>query len=252
MSPVPPHPTLTRYYAKDDERDGAVRKLFDAGAPHYEWVCWLMSMGTGEGYRGRVLRDAGLTSGMRLLDVAAGTGLVLRSAAEIVGPDGLAVGLDPSSGMLQECRARSGAPLLQARGEQLPFGPASFDMVSMGYALRHVPDLVALFSEYRRVLRPGGRVVIMEIAQPATAVGRRLNRLFLQTVVPRIAQFSTGRREARTMMDYFWDTIENCVPPEVILSALAQAGLDTPTRRVTGGGVLSEYLATAPPASGRL
>ena len=70
---VPPHPTLTKYYASAEERDAAVRKLFDAGARDYELVCWLMSMGTGESYRGQVLKEAGLSDGMRLLDVATGT-----------------------------------------------------------------------------------------------------------------------------------------------------------------------------------
>lgn len=240
---VPPHPTLTKYYASDEERDRAVRQLFDAGAADYEWVCWLMSMGTGEGYRRQVLQEAGLAAGHRLLDVATGTGLVLRSGADLVGATGLAIGLDPSAGMLRENRTRGSAPLVQARGEHLPFGAASFDMVSMGYALRHVPDLVALFAEYRRVLRPGGRLVVLEVAQPTSAVARRLNQLFLQTVVPRVAQLGTGRPEARRMMEYFWDTIEQCVPPAVILSALADTGF-TATRTVTGG-VLSQYLATA-------
>lgn len=242
---LPPHPTLTKYYASDDDRDDAVRRLFDSGAPDYEWVCWLMSMGTGESYRGQVLKEAGLAAGQRVLDVATGTGLVLRSAVEAVGAGGLAIGLDPSAGMLRECRARSSAPLVQARGEHLPFGDACFDLVSMGYALRHVPDLVALFTEYRRVLRPGGRLVVLEITQPNTGMARHLNRLFLQTLVPRVAQLSTGRPEARRMMEYFWDTIEQCVPAEVILSALAATGFEA-TRTVTGG-VLSQYLATARP-----
>ena len=239
---VPPHPTLTKYYATADERDAAVRQLFDAGAKDYELVCWLMSMGTGDAYRCQVLRDSGMAAVMRVLDVATGTGLVLRSGTEIVGPTGLAIGLDPSTGMLHECRTRSQAPLVQARGEQLPFAGGQFDMVSMGYALRHVPDLLRLFNEYRRVLTPGGRVVILEVAQPESTIGRRLNKMFLQTIVPRIAQISTGRADAKRMMDYFWDTIEQCVPPDVILSALTRAGFEA-TRTVTGG-VLGQYLGT--------
>lgn len=238
-----PHPTLAKYYATDAERAGMVRRLFDSGAPHYEWVCWLMSLGTGEKYRAECLTKAGLTSGMRLLDVATGTGLVLRSAAAVTGPAGLAVGLDPSSGMLRECRAHCAAPLLQGRGEDLPFAAASFDMVSMGYGLRHVSDLNTLFAEYARVLKPGGRVTVLEITEPASAVARGLNRFFLRTVVPSVAYVSTGRQEARRMMDYFWDTIENCVPPDTILAALREAGFEHVTREVTGT-VLSQYLGT--------
>lgn len=242
---VRPHPTLPKYYDTDADRPAAVRDLFDAGAPHYEWVCRFMSLGTGERYRADSLASAGLTAGMRVLDVAAGTGLVLRSATTMVGPGGRAIGLDPSSGMLKECRAHCPAPVVQARGEHLPFAAGSFDMVTMGYALRHVSDLGTLFAEYARVLAPGGRVMVLELTEPRNAVARTLNRFFLQTVVPGIAHFSTGKKEARVMMDYFWDTIHHCVPPETILQSLRDAGFSAVTRTVRGS-VLSQYLATRP------
>jgi demethylmenaquinone methyltransferase / 2-methoxy-6-polyprenyl-1,4-benzoquinol methylase len=238
-----PHPRLSRYYARDEERPGFVKEVFDAGAPYYEWVCRIMSLGTGERYRRQALRDAGLGEGMRILDIAAGTGLVLRSANVLCGEKGLAVGLDPSRGMLRECRRTCAAPLLQARGEQLPFRSASFDMVSLGYGLRHMADLHALFGECSRVLKPGGRLLLLEITQPGSPLGRWLNRLYLRNVIPIVARMGTGATPARRMMDYFWDTVEKCVPPEVILKALLAGGFAEANRKVTAG-VLSEYLAT--------
>jgi demethylmenaquinone methyltransferase/2-methoxy-6-polyprenyl-1,4-benzoquinol methylase len=238
--PLPPHPQLDRYYSSEAERPGVVSDLFDEGAPHYEWICSVMSFGTGERYRRQALSDAGLGPGMRVLDVATGTGLVLRSATDLTGSSGLAVGLDPSGGMLRECRKNCPSPLLQGRGEHLPLADASFDMVSMGYGLRHVADLRALFAEYSRVLKPGGRLLLLEITQPQSAIGRWLNRLYLSTVVPGIARIGTRAAAASRMMEYFWDTIETCVPPDVILGALKDAGFSNATRRVTGG-VLSEY-----------
>ena len=110
LAPIPPHPKLERYYSREEERPAVVSEMFDAGAPHYEWICRVMSLGTGESYRKQTLRAAGLAAGMRHLDVATGTGLVLRSAAGLVGEQGLAVGLDPSRGMLQECRKACAAP----------------------------------------------------------------------------------------------------------------------------------------------
>jgi demethylmenaquinone methyltransferase/2-methoxy-6-polyprenyl-1,4-benzoquinol methylase len=245
MIPLRPHPTLDRYYGSESERPGIVSDMFDEGAPYYEWICRMMSLGTGERYRWRALRNSGLGPGMRVLDVATGTGLVLRAAVEMSGGTGLAVGLDPSGGMLRECRKSCAAPLLQGRGEHLPFANASFHMVSMGYGLRHAADLHALFAEYNRVLKPGGRVLLLEITQPRSSVGRWLNRLFLRNLVPGVTRVGTGAVAASRMMDYFWDTIETCVPPEVILDALENAGFPNATRSVTGG-ILSEYLGEKP------
>lgn len=242
--PLPPHPSLGHYYTRDSDRFGFVNKMFDEGAPYYEWICRVMSLGTGEQYRKRALEGAGLASGMRILDVATGTGLVLRSAAELSGRPGLAIGLDPSKGMLLECGKRCAAPLIQGRGEELPFASGHFDVVSMGYGLRHVADLHALFDEYRRVLKPGGRVLLLEITQPKSRVGQRLNALVFGTVIPRVARL-WGGRPAEQMMSYFWDTIENCVSPETILEALRRAGFPAASRKVTGG-ILSEYVGVRP------
>ena len=245
VAPIPPHPRLDRYYGSDSDRPAMVSDLFDEGAPYYEWICRVMSFGTGEQYRKQALREAGLAPGMRVLDVATGTGLVLRAAVEMCGHGGLAIGLDPSRGMLGECRKGCAAPLLQGRGEHLPFADASFDMVSMGYGLRHVADLRALFGEYRRVLKPGGRLLVLEITQPRSAVGRWANRFYLRTVVPTVTRIGTRAVAASRMMDYFWDTIETCVPPDVILKALRESGFPTARRKVTGG-VLSEFLGEKP------
>ena len=116
-------------------------------------------------------------------------------------------------------------------------------MVSLGYALRHLADLNALFGECRRVLKPGGRLLLLEITQPGSRLGRWLNRLYLRNVIPMVAGTGTGAVAARRMMEYFWDTVENCVPPEVILKALDESGFTEANRKVTGG-VLSEYRAT--------
>lgn len=240
--PLRPHPTLDRYYPTDRDRPEFVSDLFDGAAGSYEWVCAMMSLGTGAHYRKKALTEAGLLKGMRVLDVATGTGLVLRAADELAGGSKLVIGLDPSRGMLEECRRNSSAPLVQARGEDLPFPSGHFDMVSMGYGLRHVPDLHVLFREYVRVLKPNGRILILEISQPASAVGRRFNELFLGRLVPSMTRLWKGE-QAAMMMDYFWDTVKNCVPPDQILSALRGAGFANASR-VVMGGVLSEYHAS--------
>jgi demethylmenaquinone methyltransferase/2-methoxy-6-polyprenyl-1,4-benzoquinol methylase len=93
-------------------------------------------------------------------------------------------------------------------------------------------------------------VLALELTQPKSRMGRWMNRFCLGTVLPGVAYVTTSQASARRMMDYFWDTIEHCVAPEVILAAIGDAGFADPTRKVTGG-VLSEYLGTKPSAATR-
>uniref|UniRef100_UPI003BAA184B class I SAM-dependent methyltransferase n=1 Tax=Roseococcus sp. TaxID=2109646 RepID=UPI003BAA184B len=131
--------------------------------------------------------------------------------------------LDLSLGMLGEARAALPIPLLQSRAEELPLADASVDFVSMGYALRHVTDLGVLFAEFRRVLRPGGRVLVMEIARPESRLGYALTKAYVGGVVPMLSRMLG--RDSRLLMRYYWDTIDACVPPAEILARLGEAGL---------------------------
>lgn len=240
-----PHPTLHRYYDDESSRRRFVSWLFDETAHQYDWIIRVMSFGSGTWYRGDALRRAGLAPGMRLLDVACGTGPVTLAAAKIVGGAGAVCGLDPSRGMLAQTRTgQPGVPLLQGTAEALPFADGAFDFLSMGYALRHVADLAGTFREYRRVLRPGGRVLVLEMTPPRSRAGKALLKLYLGRIVPQVARLGTGDEDARVLMRYFWDTIENCVPPPVILDALRAAGFANVERGVVFG-VFSEYRATA-------
>jgi demethylmenaquinone methyltransferase/2-methoxy-6-polyprenyl-1,4-benzoquinol methylase len=228
-----PHPTIVGHYREAAKRQEYVDSLFDNAAPHYEWICRVMSLGSGALYRRQALQRLGVRPGMAVLDVATGTGLVAREAVALTGGSGV-VGLEPSRGMLDEARRTVAAPLVQARGEALPFADARFDVLSMGYALRHVPDLFAAFREYHRVLRPGGRVLILEISRPASRLGLGLARLYLKRLVPFVTRVGTGSTDAQRLMDYYWDTIEHCVPPEAIVDAMRRSGFEA-TRRVQGG-----------------
>jgi demethylmenaquinone methyltransferase/2-methoxy-6-polyprenyl-1,4-benzoquinol methylase len=238
-----PHPTLEGHYREAAGRQHYVDSLFDGAAPHYDWICRVMSFGSGALYRRQALQRLGVRPGQALLDVATGTGLVARAAAELTGGSGV-IGLDPSRGMLEEARRAVRAPLVQGRGEALPFANARFDLLSMGYALRHVPDLHATFREYHRVLRPGGRLLVLEISRPASRAGLFAARLYLKHLVPLVTRLGTGSAAAQRLMDYYWDTIEHCVPPAAILEAMRANGFEA-TRRVQGG-LLSEYVGLKP------
>ena len=171
-SPLQTDPQLQRYFASEEERRVNTRKLFDSAASGYDRAENITALGTGPWYRRWALQRSGLTAGMTVLDVAAGTGLVAREAQHIIGDKGRLMALDPSPGMLAELKKKLSVETLEAYAEAIPLPDAEVDFLSMGYALRHVGDLDRAFAEYRRVLKPGGQVCLMEISRPASRLQR--------------------------------------------------------------------------------
>jgi demethylmenaquinone methyltransferase/2-methoxy-6-polyprenyl-1,4-benzoquinol methylase len=221
-----PHRPLTDYYADEGGRAGFVRGMFDSTAGTYDRIERILAFGTGVWYRGQALRRAGLQQGQRIVDVGVGTGLVAREAVTIVGAPDLLVGVDPSPGMLDRARAAlpEGVTLVEGTAESIPFADASFDFLSMGYALRHIGDLAAAFREFHRVLKPGGRLCLLEITKPETAVGRTLLKLYMRGVVPTLARLVGAGGDTVKLWRYYWDTIEACAPPEQVVATLRAAG----------------------------
>lgn len=240
-----PHRPISTRYQEDREKHGYVRDLFNRGAAHYDRVNNVGFFGSGHFHRRRSLQLAGLKAGMDVIDVACGTGAVTRAIMEIVAGKGRVLGVDPSEGMIAEARKNVSAEFVVGRAEQLPSGDAAFDFLSMGYALRHVEDLSVAFREYRRVLRPGGRLLILEISRPASALGMAFTRLYFRNFLPWLSRIVTGSTDAREMMAYFWETIDACVPPKVILDAVEEAGFKDVKRR-SELGICSQYTAVSP------
>lgn len=224
---VAPHPLLRTYYRSADERPAYVRGLFDRSARHYDRINAVMSLGVGRYYRRSMLTKAGLQPGMRVLDVAIGTGQVAGEARRLLAGRGLVVGIDASPGMLAEARRADAADaLVLGQAEALPFASGSFDLVSVGYALRHVADLNQAFRELRRVLAPGGRLLVLEMSRPDDRLGQALMQLYLRHLLPAVSWLTTGSDDARTLMRYYWDTVDRCVRPEAIIAAMRWASFD--------------------------
>ena len=224
LGPVEPHPAIAGYYVEPARRAEFVRELFNDTAADYDRINRLFSFGMGAQYRRRCLLEAGLRSGLRVIDVAVGTGLLAREAVAVTGDRREVIGVDPSEAMLAVARSRLGIPLVQGTAEALPLVAESADFVTLGYALRHVADLITAFREFHRVLRPGGTVLLLEIAKPGKQLNRLLASFYLGQVVPFLCRWTSGGARTRTLMQYHWETIEHCVPPPVILRALGDSG----------------------------
>ncbi|AWU96540.1 class I SAM-dependent methyltransferase [Azospirillum ramasamyi] len=222
---VEPHPVLDSFYRDQTQRLRFVRGLFNRTAHHYDRINTIFALGSGSWYRAQCLRRAGLRPGMRVLDVAIGTGLVAREAVSLCGSPEDVIGVDLSEAMLAEAQRSLSIPLIQGVADALPIADSCVDLVTIGYALRHVGDLTATFREFRRVLRPGGTVLVMEIGRPRRPVTRHLMNAYLGMVVPTVSRLSGGGEEGRTLMRYYWETIDQCVEPEVITTAMTSAGL---------------------------
>lgn len=242
---VVPHPPLTDYYADETARHRWLRGVFDAAAPDYDRVERLMAFGTGPWYRRQALRRAGLMSGMRVLDVGTGTGLTAIQAARLSGGGANVTGVDPSTGMLANARLPEGMRVIEGRAEALPAADGSFDFVSMGYALRHVADLRAMFGEFFRSLRAGGRVCVLEITRPSGVKATRWLRVYLRYLVPIVASWVGRSRDTPQVMRYLWDSIEACVPPQKVLDEMRAAGFTNVSRHVVLG-IFSEYVGSKP------
>lgn len=249
MSPVQaPHAPIADYYATEAERHAFLRDMFDRSAVDYDRTERLLAFGTGPAYRRRALQRAGLAAGMSVLDVGFGTGLVAAEAIGLCGGAQFVTGVDPSPGMMQASPLAAQVELHVGRAESLPFADASFDFVSMGYALRHVSDLRAAFAEFERVLRPGGRLCLLEITKPEGRIASGLLKAYMRHGVPLLSRLAGAQSATPRIWRYYWDSIEACAPPARIVATLQAAGLAQVDRHVELG-VFSEYQAQKKPAT---
>lgn len=222
-SGAPGADTAALQQRRSNEQLPFVRRLFNETAPHYDHINQLFSLGSGGWYRRRCLTRAGLRPGHRVIDVAVGTGLVAEAAVAVTGSENV-IGLDVSEAMLAVARKKLSIPLIQGAAEELPFGNESTDFVTMGYAIRHIPDLELAFREFRRVLRRNGTLVLLEISKPKKLHYRLLISGYFGRVIPHLCRWTTGDRHTRDLIQYHWETMENCVLPSDILDAMARSG----------------------------
>ena len=212
-----------------------VRSMFDAIAPRYDLVNRTMTFGLDIRWRKQSLQALGLPSGTTVLDLACGTGDFLK----LLRHDGYrAFGMDLSWGMLAANRA--GLPLTQADGAHLPVATASVDGITCGYALRNFTELQAVFDEFGRIVRPGGRISLLEVSEPDSGLLRTGHRFWFRKVVPVIG----GLLSDRSAYQYLPKSTAYLPSTEELRTMLVEAGFSTVNRRRLSGGLSQLITAT--------
>jgi len=225
----------TEHLPEGDDKVRAVRSMFDAIAPRYDLVNRVMTFRMDVGWRKRTVRDLRLGPGSRVADLACGTGDFCRELdAQGLRP----VGFDLSFGML--ANARTDAPIAQADILRLPLPDASLDGITCGFALRNLVELGAFFTELGRVVRPGGRIALLEVATPPNPVLRWGHSIYFGRVVPMVGGLLSDPGAYR----YLPKSVAYLPTPEHMLADLADAGFVQVERRLLSTGVAQLITAT--------
>jgi demethylmenaquinone methyltransferase/2-methoxy-6-polyprenyl-1,4-benzoquinol methylase len=230
----------------------AVADMFSAIASTYDFLNHLLSLNVDKRWRRITTTALAPGPGERILDLCTGTGdlafsLAGRSGARVVGADF-------SPGMLAVARQKARKwdqplPLVQADAMALPFSGSSFDGLMVAFGVRNFEDLEAGFREMARVLRPGGRLAILEFSIPDRSLFGTLYRFYFSRVLPRIGRFVSG---AAGPYDYLPDTVEGFPGTSALAGMLSAAGFHVLEQRPLTGGVAMLHLgakaAGSPPA----
>ena len=173
-----------------------VRGVFDSVASKYDLMNDLMSLGVHRAWKAYTVAVANLREGQSVLDIAGGTGDLARAFAKKVGPQGTVVHTDINEAMLRQGRNRlidEGLvlPTLICDGERLPFATARFDLVSVAFGLRNMTHKEKALTEMNRVVKPGGRLLVLEFSKVAAPLGRAYDWYSFK-VLPRIGQWVAG------------------------------------------------------------
>jgi len=216
----------------------AVRGMFDRIAPVYDAMNRVMTVGLDRRWRRLAVREV-VWPGDRVLDACCGTG---DFAVEAERRGGRVVGLDFSEHMLERARRKSGA-IEWIRGDALalPFGDGEFDAATVGFGVRNLADLASGLRELARVLRPGGKVAILEITRPRGAL-RPFFRLWFDVLVPLAGGVLPGGKA----YTYLPASVRRFPGPEDLSQQLDRAGFAGVRYRLLGGGIVALHVGVRP------
>src|SRR5215217_298880 len=221
--------------------EGQVRAMFDGIARVYDLMNSLMTAGLHHGWRERAADLAALRPGGRALDVACGTGDLAIELARRVGPSGTVVGSDFSEAMLERARAKSsGVRWEWANALELPYADGEFDAATVSFGARNFSDLDRGLAEMARVVRPGGRVVVLEITTPQRPPLSTFFSIWFDRVVPELGRLA-GNPDAYA---YLPSSVKRFPAPDALAARMVAAGLADLRWILTAGGIIAVHSGT--------
>jgi len=224
-----------------------VGAMFDRISRVYDPVNLAISAFQEPRWRRRAVAFAGIKPGGRAIDVASGTGKVAADLHRSAGPAGEVLGVDISPGMIaiarQRLAGRPGLTFVVGDAMALPAADDSFDAATIAFGMRNLPDYARGFAEMARVVRPGGKVVCLEIARPRSRLGRVM-RAWFDRIVPLIGRIA-GQGHAYA---YLVRSVQNYPAPERVGEVMRQAGLVDVSWIGMSGGIVTIHVGTVPPA----
>lgn len=220
-----------------DQDPAFVHETFSSIAPRYVLTNHCLSLGIDVLWRRKVGRLVAEVKPELVLDVATGSGDLAKTIQQFV-PAARVVGTDFCAPMLAEARKRGLTDLFVADGLSLPFPDNAVDALTIGYGLRNMADWSAALEEFSRVVRPGGRLVILDFSLPTLPILRHPYRFYLHHVLPRIAGWLTGNREAYA---YLGDSIERFPSGSAMTEIMESAGFEKTEWFPQLGGISSVY-----------
>jgi demethylmenaquinone methyltransferase / 2-methoxy-6-polyprenyl-1,4-benzoquinol methylase len=221
--------------------EGQVRAMFDRIARVYDLMNSLMTAGLHHRWRERAADLAAVGPGGRALDVASGTGDLAVELARRVGPSGTVVGSDFSEAMLDRARQKSSTITWEwANALELPYPDDGFDAATVGFGARNFSDLDRGLAEMARVVRPGGRVVILEITTPQRPPLSTFFSIWFDRIVPALGKLA-GDPDAYA---YLPSSVKRFPAPDALAARMAGAGLAEVRWILTAGGIIALHVGT--------
>ena len=220
-----------------------VRAMFDRITPAYDRMNRLMSLGMDGSWRSLAVRASGVAPGDAALDVCCGTGDLAIELLDAVSTRGRVVGLDFSPAMLEAARRKSSqVEWVQGDALALPFADGEFAAATIGFGMRNLSDPLRGFAELGRVVRPGGRVVCLELSPPP-AWAAPFARLWTDRAVPLLGRLIARETDAYR---YLPASVHRFPPAEELAAVMGRAGLGRVRFRRLSGGAVAVHVGTVP------